>query len=602
MDITRESILRKQYYALNIVVHIFKHNIMYRRILTPTLFLIISFLYSGQLFSQEADNLLSDSLDTAKSDKEDISLLADDDPIVAMLDSLALLTVFRNMEKRNQLSEENQHNFPPGFVPEYSDSIYAERFKQLNEYSTIEFIYNPMVKTFINLYANRRRDLTERVMGLSLLYFPLFEEQLDKHNLPLELKYLAVIESALNPVARSRVGATGLWQFMYGTGKMYGLQVNSLVDDRSDIYRSTVAACEHFIDLYKIYNDWNLVLAAYNAGPGNVNRAIRRAGGVRDFWAIRRFLPRETQNYVPAFMAVTYVLEHAQDHNLFPNPPIYSHFDVDTFQVRQQLSLTTVSDFLDIPIDHLRYLNPTFRQNIIPHNTQNPYILRIPRDFAGLFVANEDTIYNHRTPEQMRQAELAAQMQETTIHVVRSGDVLGSIARRYGTTVREIQRLNNLRGTLIRPGQRLVVRAPARPQTQLAANTNTHVVKRGETLGVIASRYSISVNDIRQWNNLAGTTIYPGQNLVVRRPQNMPAQPQETETASAQTNDNETDEDDTRFLFHTVQAGDTLIEIAEKYDHITIEELKELNDLSENEQLTPGQKLRISLLDDEEKQ
>lgn len=566
---------------------------MYRRILIPVSALIITFFYFGQATGQPS----SQTSDADNPDTEEVFVLAADDPIAAMLDSLALLTVFRNLEKRNQISEGQENLFPPGFVPEYSDSIYAERFRVMNEYSTIEFIYNPMVKTYINLYANRRRDLTERVKGLALLYFPLFEEQLDKHNLPLELKYIAVIESALNPLARSRVGATGLWQFMYGTGKMYGLQVNTMVDDRSDIFRSTVAACEHFLDLYKIYNDWNLVLAAYNAGPGNVNRAIRRAGGVRDFWAIRQFLPRETQNYVPAFMAVAYVIKHASDHNLFPNPPIYSHFDVDTFHVRQQLSLSTVSDFLDIPIDHLRFLNPTFRQSIIPHNARNPYVLRIPRDYSGLFVANEDTIYNHRTPEQIRQAELAAQVQETTIHVVRSGEVLGSIARRYGTTVGEIQRLNNIRGTLIRPGQRLVVRAPARPQTQLAANTNTHVVRSGETLGVIASRYRITVDEIRQWNSLAGTTIYPGQNLVVRRPQNLPPQP--VQTTSITTTDEE-NEEDARFLFHTVQAGDTLREIAEKYDHITIEELKELNDLTENPVLTPGQKLRISLLDDDE--
>ncbi len=527
-------------------------------------------------------------------EKEEVEfVIAPDDPIVAMLDSLAMLTVFRNLEKR--ATQEFETSFPPGFVPEYSDSIYHARFQQLNAYSTIEFIYNPYVKSFINLYAKRRRDLTERVMGLGQLYFPLFEEQLDKHNLPLELKYLAVIESALNPVARSRVGATGLWQFMYGTGKMYGLNVNSMVDDRSDIYRSTVAACEHFVDLYKIYNDWNLVLAAYNAGPGNVNRAIRRAGGVKDFWAIRHFLPRETQNYVPAFMAVTYVIEHAEDHNLFPNPPIYSHFDVDTIVVTQQLSLRTVSEFLDIPLDHLRYLNPTFRQNIIPHNERNPYVLRLPRDYSGLFIANADTIYNHRTPEQLRQEELAAQMQETTTHVVRSGEVLGSIARRYGTTVGEIQRLNNLRGTLIRPGQRLIVRAPARPATQLASNTNTHVVRSGETLGVIASRYRITVADIQHWNNLSGTTIFPGQNLVVRQPQDATPTPQPVAASNDPSTYDEDEYTELEYIYYTVQQGDTLYDIAGRFEHVSVEDLREINELEDVESLEPGTKIKISL-------
>ena len=518
---------------------------------------------------------------------------APDDPIVAMLDSLAMLTVFQNLERRVDTSVQ-YGKFPPGFVPQYDDSIYRARMEGLNAYSPIDFVFNAYVKTYINLYANRRRDLTERVMGLAELYFPLFEEQLDKYNLPLELKYLAVIESALNPVARSRVGATGLWQFMYGTGKMYGLQVNSLVDDRSDIYKSTIAACEHFVDLYKIYNDWNLVLCAYNAGPGNVNRAIRRAGGVRDFWAIRHFLPRETQNYVPAFMAVTYVMEHAADHNLYPNPPIYSHLDVDTLKVTQQLSLRTVSQFLDIPIDHLRYLNPTFRQNIIPHNPNSPYYLRIPRDFTGVFMANADTIYNHKTPEEIRQTELAAQMSETTIHVVRSGEVLGSIARRYGTTVGEIQRLNNIRGTLIRPGQRLVVRAPARPTTTVAStNANTHVVRRGETLGVIAGRYRVSVNQLRQWNNISGTTIYAGQNLIVRQPENFTGQAQ---NAAPETEELTMDEEDTDgYIWYIVQQGDTLQEIAERHEDITIDELKELNDIQPSSPLVPGKRIIIGI-------
>ncbi len=549
--------------------------------------LLLSITISLSTWAEENNN------DIPESPVEKIWELASDDPIGAMLDSLAMLTVFQNLERRIDTTVQFG-KFPPGFVPQYDDSIYRVRFERLNAYSPIDFVFNAYVKSYINLYGKRRRDLTERVMGLAELYFPLFEEQLDKYNLPLELKYLAVIESALNPVARSRVGATGLWQFMYGTGKMYGLQVNSMVDDRSDIYKSTVAACEHFVDLYKIYKDWNLVLCAYNAGPGNVNRAIRRAGGVRDFWAIRHFLPRETQNYVPAFMGVTYVIEHAADHNLYPNPPIYSHLDVDTLKVNQQLSLRTVSQFLDIPLDHLRYLNPSFRQNIIPHNTDSPYFLRIPRDYTGVFIANADTIYNHKTPEEIRQAELAAQMSETTVHVVRSGEVLGSIARRYGTSVGEIQRLNNIRGTLIRPGQRLIVRAPARPTTTVASNANTHVVRRGETLGVIAGRYRVSVNQLRQWNNISGTTIYAGQNLIVRQPEGFTGQVQ---TAEPEPEPKELaleeDEEATGYIWYIIQQGDTLYDIAEKHEDLSIEDLKELNDNISSSPLVPGQRILI---------
>jgi membrane-bound lytic murein transglycosylase D len=542
-------------------------------------------------------NLNAQSPESAASDyeepkTEETFIIPDDDPIVAMLDSLALLTVFRNIEKRTDTTL-IINNFPFGFVPQYSDSIYHARISQMDAYSPIEFVFNPYVKSFINLYANRRRELTERVLGLAELYFPLFEEELDKHNLPLELKYLAVIESALNPVARSRVGATGLWQFMYGTGKMYGLQVNSYVDDRSDVIRSTIAACEHFIDLYNIYNDWALVLSAYNAGPGNVNRAIRRAGGVKDFWKIRPYLPRETQNYFPAFIAVAYVMEHAREHNLYPSPPVYTGLDVDTIIVRQQLSLRVIGDLLDVPLDHLRYLNPAFRLNVIPHNAKNPYVLRIPRDYTGKFIALEDSIYNYRSQEQIRQDELAAQMQETTTYVVRSGDVLGSIARRHGTTVGEIQRLNNIRGTTIRPGQRLIVRAPARPSTQLASNANTHVVKTGETLGVIAGRYRVSVNDIRQWNNLSGTTILAGQNLIVRKPENFVSSAVEVVEVVEQ-EETVPEESQVEYIYYTVEKGDTLYDIASRYEHISIEELKELNNIESGVSLEPGQVLKIS--------
>ncbi len=447
------------------------------------------------------------------------TVIGPDDPIVAMLDSLADLAVFVAMDRRIDRDSVRKYDFPPGFVPAFSDSVYQRRMAALDARSPFDFVYNAQVQTFINLYARNRRELTERMLGLGDLYFPLFKEQLDRHNIPLEMKYLAVVESALNPTARSRMGATGLWQFMYHTGRMYGLEVNSYVDDRSDPMLSTIAACEHLNDLYDIYGDWSLVIAAYNAGPGHVNRAIRRAGGVKDFWLIRHFLPRETRNYVPAFIAVTYVMEHAEAHNLYAVSPEYSFFDVDTIIPKQEISLRHVSHLLDIPLDHLRYLNPAFRQNIIPHREGNPYSLRLPKQHAGLFLANEEAIYNYRTPEQIRQEELAARLAETTVHVVSRGEVLGTIARRYGTSVREIQRLNNLRGTLIRPGQRLVVRAPAAASTPAQNNPNVHVVRRGETLSVIANRYRISVNDLMQWNNLGSSVIHPGQQLIVRPPE-----------------------------------------------------------------------------------
>lgn len=459
----------------------------------------------------------SDTLAVALEDT--VFRIMPDDPIVAMLDSLAIMKVFRQLDSMSGQGRVRKHGFEPGFVPVFSDSVLRERIERMNDNSPMAFVYNGWVRSYIDLYASRRREMTERMLGLGNLYFPFFEEQFDLYNVPLEMKYLAVIESAMNPVARSRAGAGGIWQFMFHTGRLYGLITSSYVDDRHDVTRATIAAARHLVDLYNIYEDWWLVLAAYNAGPGNVNRAIRRAGGVKDFWLIRHFLPRETQNYVPAFIAVAYVMTHAEDHNLYPVPPLYSFHDVDTIQARRQLNLRTLSELLDVPLDHLRFLNPAYRQNIIPKKEDNPYVLTLPKDKLSAFLANEEEIYNFRTTEQVRQEELAVRLSETTVYVVRRGDNLGSIARRHSTTVREIQTLNNLRGTVIHPGQRLVVSGPApTPPAASSAEGNVHVVRRGETLGIIASRYRVSVNNIMQWNNLSSTVIQPGQQLVVRPP------------------------------------------------------------------------------------
>lgn len=514
-----------------------------------------------------------------------------DDPVLVMLDSLAKQKVFQNLDSRKESTTSPINDFSYGFVPEYSDSVYKERLEELNNLSPIELEYNSLVKSFIDVYNVRRRELTERILGLAELYFPYFEQQLDRYDLPLELKYIAVIESALNPVARSWAGATGIWQFMYGTGRLYGLNVNSYVDDRCDIIKSTQAACEHFADLYDVYDDWLLAIAAYNSGAGNVNRAIRRSGGVKDFWSIRGFLPRETRNYVPAFMAVAYVIEYSDHHNLYPTPPPFTNTDIDTLHINRKLSLRNVSKILDIPLEHLRYLNPSFRKNIIPGNDEDTYVFRIPSAYSGLFVSNEEEIYNYMTPEEIRQEELAAQFEETTVHVVRQGEVLGSIARRYGCTVNQIQRWNNLRGTLIRPGQRLVVRAPQPAETNISTDNNVHVVRSGESLGVIANRYRVTVDELKRWNDLSGSTIYSGQHLVVKPPEGK--EDKETKESREGVAD-KADIEEYTYKYYQVQDGDTLRDIAEKYPETTIDQIREINDLS-NDALKPGEKIKISV-------
>lgn len=408
-----------------------------------------------------------------------------------------------------------------------------------------------------------------------------------------------------------------------------------MVDERSDVHLSTDAACRHFADLYQIYEDWFLVLAAYNAGPGNVNRAIRRAGGVKDFWLIRNYLPRETRNYVPAFIAVTYVMEYAKEHNLFPTPPLYTNLDIDTLHVKKEISLRTVSKFIDIPLDHLRYLNPTFKQNIIPYNPKNEYYLRIPRSHTGVFMANQDTILNYKSPEELRLEERKAMLSETTVHVVRRGENLGLIARRYGTSVRTIQRLNNMRGSLIRPGQRLVVRAPAHPPVKIDKDENVHIVKKGETIGILSGRYRVSQTQLRDWNNLSDNNIYAGQKLIVRKKDenngdedqenvqmvtlissgNKVVSPGENLKDAAQITENRNgssqpltnvdtrqdpneslDNELTPYVLYIVQENENLTNIASRFHQLTVEMLKEVNDFSGDTSLEPGQKIMIPLL------
>jgi membrane-bound lytic murein transglycosylase D len=259
--------------------------------------------------------------------------------------------------------------------------------------------YNESVQKMISFYSTRRIKHLAYVMEVSEMYFPLFEEMLDKYSLPMELKYLSIVESALNPVAKSRAGAVGLWQFMPGTGNLYGLKINSKVDDRMDIYKSTEAACQHFCDLYARYHDWNLVLAAYNAGPGNVNKAIRRAGGsTTDYWEIRQYLPRETQSYVPAFIAVNYLMEHAQAHNIQPAElQVANYYSFDTVLVTTNVNLVETADWLGMDVETIVMLNPQYKKRVIPASAEKPYILTLPNEKIGEFIRNRELIISGLT-------------------------------------------------------------------------------------------------------------------------------------------------------------------------------------------------------------
>lgn len=356
------------------------------------------------------------------------------------------------------------------------DSVYISRLERIGSF--IHIPYNPIVKRFINAYTNRNRSQVEMMIGLSDYYFPFFEEVLDRNNLPLELRILPVIESALNPRAVSPAGATGLWQFMYGTGRIYKLTINSYVDERRDPVKSTEVAAKFLADLYTIYKDWTLVIAAYNCGPGNVNKAIRRAGGKRNYWDIYYYLPRETRGYVPAFIAATYVFNYYKEHGLNPLPmPLPAA--TDTLTINRMLHLQQVSSVLGIPINRLRDLNPQYKHDILPGKFK-PCVLRLPLDYTAPFIDNEQDIYafndtmffNAKTVVNPAQYVASSPYNVPTGSIkytyrVKEGDVPGTVAQRFGVKVRQLKEWNHIRRNIIRIGQKLTIYVPPKKAKQL---------------------------------------------------------------------------------------------------------------------------------------
>ena len=342
--------------------------------------------------------------------------------------------------------------------PNVSDSLYIDRLQRIP--AIIEMPFNDIVKKFIEMYATRLRQKVSFMLSANNLYMPIFEEALDLYDLPLELKYLPVIESGLNPTATSRQGATGLWQFMLRTGKIYGLQTTTLVDERRDPVKSTRAAARYLKDLYDIYHDWNLVWAAYNCGPGTINKAIRRAGGEKDFWTLYNYLPKETRGYVPAFIAANYIMTYYCEHNISPMNMTMPE-STDTVHISRSLNLNQIADVCKINIDQLRALNPEYKKDIIPGN-EKPYALRLPTNMMSCFIDHEDSIYNYK-PEiyQKRRATVAVKdipASKAVYHRIRNGETLGGIAQRYGVSVSQLRRLNGIKGSNIRAGKSLRIR------------------------------------------------------------------------------------------------------------------------------------------------
>jgi membrane-bound lytic murein transglycosylase D len=471
----------------------------------------------------------------------DTSGIRHDDPIVSMIDSM---TTLKFLEGVKYSSKANKYNYPNDSIPQFSEAVYKQRIKKLDQKTPMEFLYNDKVQAYIQLYAFRYRKYSQMILGMTEIYFPMFEQQLDKYGIPLELKYLPIVESALNPRAKSPAGAMGLWQFMLPTGKMFGLEVNSLIDERCDPIKATEAACKYLKYLHSLYKDWNMALAAYNAGPGTVNNAIRRSGGKTTYWEIYNYLPKETQGYVPAFIGVNYVFNYAQEHNMYPVEPRMRYFEYDTVVVKQELNMSSIADVLGISMEELQWLNPVYKTNIIPKFDHKKTYIYLPKDKVGDFLVNEDSIYNHN-----RRPDAEAILASEKVHVVKSGELLSSIAAKHQVSVADIKRWNNLKSNSVYKGQKLVIRnseagnEQSNPnnnnvaQTDVKSNTDsnsgttaqktsttstsktgttkTYTVKSGDTLWVIAQKYNVSVDEIKRANGMKGNGLQAGQKLKI---------------------------------------------------------------------------------------
>lgn len=513
---------------------------------------------------------------------------------------------------------------------ELPTELLKERLKKMDAKSPFNIEYNPGLENIIKSFLKNRKKSFERLMAISEYYFPMFEDAMAKQNVPLEIKYLAVVESALNPKAVSRVGATGLWQFMYQTGKQYNLGIDSYVDERSDPLKASEAAAQYMANMYKIFGDWDLVLASYNSGPGNVAKAIRRSGGQQNYWNIRKNLPKETQGYVPAFLATMYIYEYHKEHGIIPERAMVKNFATDTVMIKQQLTFKQLSDLLDIPVAQLQMLNPSFKLNTIPYYSDRTHFLRLPQDKIALFTSNENKIYAYAQHELDQREKPYTQLAYTRVkdssyfsgdrtvtrtkfHKVRKGDNLSEIADRYDVSVTQLKKWNRLKSNKAPLGRNLKIvtteriaykskkqdKAPVTAKSDAVADVdvkdtkksevaaitensadNTYVVQAGDNLSAIARKYNVSVNDIKEWNNFEDNSLLAGTKIRISK------------SGDADVNDAVAEKTETKTVEYTVKKGDFLGIIAKK-NNVALSDIKEWNNLEDNN-IHAGQKLIVS--------
>lgn len=524
-----------------------------------------------------------------ENDMKNAAGLNQEDYTVEVSDSLLNIWYSHKMASDNEVEVYDMDSIR--FESNVPDEVYIERIKKMNSF--ISLPYNEIVKNYIILYSEKMPTKMSHILGLCQYYMPIFEDIFNQYDIPQELKAMAVIESAMNPLAVSRAGAKGMWQFMYSTAKMYGLHIDSFVDERLDPVKSAEAAAQYLQDSYEIFGDWNLAIASYNCGAGNVNKAIRRSGGKRAFWDIWPYLPRETRGYVPAFVGALYTMTYYKEHGIRPEAiGIPAH--IDTLKINKQLHLRQVSDLTAAPLEELKNLNPQYRHDIIPGESRE-YILRIPYEYTNAFIEYEDSVYRHKAEEYFNPVTIKKIKDgadgERIEYRVKNGDYLGRIASRHRCTVAQIKRWNNLSSNNIRVGQRLIIyrggssssyasSSPANVQPSSeapASGGNTYTVKSGDTLSDIASKNGVTVSQLKEWNGLSGHNIKVGQKLKVKAGQT--SQP----AASSASGD---------YITYTVKSGDSFYSIAKNYSGVSAQNIMDFNGLTSSK-LKPGMKIKI---------
>jgi membrane-bound lytic murein transglycosylase D len=505
----------------------------------------------------------------------------------------SLLNIYYINQSLESMVDDAAFEVHDSLVPDFPDSVYIERLANIP--SVIDLSYNRLVKNYINVYTKKRRDQVRYMLAVADFYFPMFEEVFDQYGVPYELKYLAIIESALNPRAVSRAGAVGTWQFMYGTARSYGLRINSLVDERKDYLASTHAAAKFLKNLYAIYGDWTLALAAYNCGPGNVNKAIRRSGGKRDFWEIYYYLPRETRGYVPAFIAAAYTMNYYPEHFL-GKKSLEIELHTDTIMITGKLHLQQVSEVLNIPVKQLRDLNPQYRYDIIPATSSQRYSLAIPVSQVGAFIDLQDSIMAYKdsvyfNKEKMitspssvnssHQVDLPADKYDKLFYTVKSGDNVGFIADWYDVRTSDLRYWNNISRNLIRSGQKLTIYKPKGHSAKYKDLDKMSFTQKQQFAGRAVSSAASAVNSASSAASDAASSASSGG----------------FSSGSAGTSPggsgNGAGDDPGEFIYYTVRSGDTLWDIAQKYPGVTDTDISQWNNLSNSNRIKPGQKIRI---------